>query len=190
VKKAQEVEVKIAATSATAVRKKLREAGFQIRTPRVLERNIVLDDSGQRLRRQGLLLRLRSAGKKILCTFKGPVDAGRHKRRDEYEFHADNLNDCLAVFGGLGYHPSFRLEKYRTEFARGDEPGLITLDETPIGLFMELEGPARWIDATAKSLGFSPADYITASYPALYFAWCREHSVQPGDMVFPKGRNA
>lgn len=188
--KPQEVEVKIAATSATALRKKLREAGFEIRTPRVLERNLVLDDSGQRLRRQGLLLRLRSAGKKVLCTFKGPVETGRHKRRDELEFRPDNLNDCLAVFEALGYHPSFRIEKYRTEFARRGQPGLITLDETPIGLFMELEGPARWIDATAKSLGFSPADYITASYPALYFAWCREHSVQPGDMVFPKGRNA
>ena len=57
-----------------------------------------------------------------------------------------------------------------------------------VRLFMELEGPPRWIDATAKSLGFSSADYITESYAALYFAWCRAHGEQPGDMVFPKGR--
>ena len=114
-KKPQEVEVKIAATSATAVRKKLRDAGFEVRAPRVLEQNILLDDRGRRLRRNGLLLRLRSAGKKVLCTFKGPVETGRHKRRDEYEFHPDSLNNCLAVFAGLGYHPSLRIEKYRTE---------------------------------------------------------------------------
>jgi adenylate cyclase class 2 len=190
VKKAQEVEVKIAATSATALRKRLRNAEFQIRAPRVFEQNIALDDATQRLFRTGLLLRLRSAGKKVLCTFKGPVTTGRHKKRDEYEFHADDLNACLAVFGGLGYHPSFRYEKYRTEFARGGERGCITLDETPIGLFLELEGPPRWIDAAAKTLGFSPADYITASYTELYFEWCRAHDLQPGDMVFAKGSTA
>jgi adenylate cyclase class 2 len=188
VKKAPEIEVKIAATSAAAVRKKLRDAGFEIRAPRVFEQNVALDDGGHRLFQSGLLLRLRSVGKKVLCTFKGPVKAGRHKKRDEFEFHADNLDSCLAVFGGLGYHPSFRYEKYRIELARGNEPGHITVDQTPIGLFLELEGPARWIDATAKSLGFSAADYITASYTALYFEWCRAHGEKPGDMVFGKGR--
>jgi len=58
------------------------------------------------------------------------------------------------------------------------------VDETPIGAYMELEGNARWIDRTARQLGFAPAHYITASYGSLYFEWCRARGIEPGDMVF------
>ena len=63
---------------------------------------------------------------------------------------------------------------------------MATLDETPIGMFMELEGTPTWIDRTARKLGFGQPDYITASYGRLYLDWCREHGVKPGNMVFPK----
>jgi adenylate cyclase class 2 len=96
------------------------------------------------------------------------------------------MSACLAVFAGLGYQPSFRYEKYRTEYQRAGEPGHATLDETPIGVFIELEGPPRWIDSTAKLLGFSRADYITLSYFALYSIWCGEHGATPGNMIFER----
>ena len=62
----------------------------------------------------------------------------------------------------------------------------MTLDETPIGVFLELEGPAKWIDSTAKELGFSYADYITASYGVLFAEWCKEYELSTRDMVFKK----
>jgi hypothetical protein len=34
------------------------------------------------------------------------------------------------------------------------------LDETPAGVFLELEGPSRWIDRTARRLGFAESDYL------------------------------
>ncbi len=46
--------------------------------------------------------------------------------------------------------------------------GVAMLDETPAGVFLELEGPPRWIDRTARRLGFGEADYITASYAELH----------------------
>jgi adenylate cyclase class 2 len=58
------------------------------------------------------------------------------------------------------------------------------LDETPIGWYMELEGAPRWIDRTARELGFSEDDYITASYGALYQQWSPSRGVKPADMVF------
>ena len=91
---------------------------------------------------------------------------------------------CLAVFGGLGFHETFRYEKYRTEFAREGEPGIATLDETPIGVYMELEGPSRWIDRTAKTLGFARGAYITASYGQLYTEWCESRGIKPSNMRF------
>ena len=68
----------------------------------------------------------------------------------------------------LGYQPSFAYEKFRTTFRAAGEEGIVTLDETPIGDFLELEGPGSWIDQTAITLGFGSADYITSSYAALY----------------------
>ena len=182
--KAQEVEIKLAVTGASAARKRIRAARFKTATPRVFEENIVLDTPDLALLKAGLLLRLRRAGKAVKCTFKGPQIAGRHKRRVEHEFRADDFDKALALFSGLGYSAVFRYEKYRTEFARAGEAGLVTLDETPIGVFIEIEGPARWIDRAAKELGYSRADYILASYGRLYAEWREAHASAPKDMVF------
>ena len=61
-----------------------------------------------------------------------------------------------------------------------------TRSETPIGVFLELEGAGRWIDRTAKTLGFSRRDYITAGYAALHAQWCREYGIASRDMKFEK----
>jgi adenylate cyclase class 2 len=192
-----EVEVKIAVTSAAQVRKILRDTKFSVVSPRVFEQNLVLDDARGSLKSNGLLLRVRTTGRRsaaenALCTFKGPAreTPTHHKKRVEREFHAGNADECLAVFAGIGFHPAFRYEKYRTVFKRrarrGEKgtQGVVTVDETPIGVFMELEGPALWIDRTAKDLGFSRADYITMSYARLWEYWRGEHAIPPGNMVF------
>lgn len=172
--------------SVAKARALLRRQSFVVIKPRVFEQNLVLDDAQGSLRERGLLLRVRGAGKIVTCTFKGSEVPGRHKRREEREFRAGDLDACVAVFAGLGFRETFRYEKYRTEFARNGEPGHVTLDETPVGVFMELEGPPRWIDRTAKALGFSRAMYITDSYSRLYEAWCQDKGVEPEDMRFRK----
>jgi adenylate cyclase class 2 len=183
-----EVEIKLAVQSAAKARALLRRFDFQVIAPRIFERNLVLDDDEGSLRARGMLLRVREAGKTSTCTFKGPDIPGRHKRRIEREFTASDPDSCLAVFAGVGFRESFRYEKYRTEFARPNDPGvatgIVTIDETPIGVFMELEGPARWIDTTAQALGFTRDAYITASYARLYFAWCEAYGIQPTGMCF------
>jgi adenylate cyclase class 2 len=183
-KKPEEIEVKIAAQSASVIRALLKSRGFRVLHPRVFEQNIVLDDSEGSVKARNLLLRVRSAGKIVTCTFKGKEAPGVHKRREEREFRASDLEECLALFKGIGFEPSLRYEKYRTEFIRDEEPGHVTLDETPIGVFMELEGPARWIDRTAKDLGFSRDDYITLSYGRLYEQWCAERGIESRNMSF------
>ncbi len=72
----------------------------------------------------------------------------------------------------------------RTTFEASGQEGIVTLDETPIGDFLELEGPESWIDRTALRLGFGPADYITSSYAALYEEHRRIHPTVPRDMQF------
>jgi adenylate cyclase class 2 len=184
VKPPVEIEIKLAVGSAAKGRALLRKHGFVVSMPRVFEQNLVLDDQQGSLRKRGLLLRVRGAGKTATCTFKGPEMPGRLKRREETEFEVSELAPCLAVFEALGYREAFRYEKYRTEFRRDGEHGIATLDETPIGVYVELEGPARWIDRTAKALGFSRDGYITVSYARLYFDWCAASGFEPAGMTF------
>ena len=179
-----ETEIKLSVASASAGREMLVRADFQIHVERSFEVNLVLDDSNGSLRNAHKLLRVREIGGKVVCTFKGPGVPGRHKQREEREFTASSSTEALALFHGLGFDPRFRYEKYRTEFARLGQAGVATLDETPIGCYLELEGDGEWIDATARELGFGDADYITASYASLYFEWCAKQGIQPGDFVF------
>jgi adenylate cyclase class 2 len=87
-----------------------------------------------------------------------------------------------AILERLGFKAAFRYEKYRAEYTDGK--GVATVDETPIGLYLELEGAPSWIDRTARALGFRRADYITASYYGLYREYCERRGEAVGDMVF------
>ena len=84
----------------------------------------------------------------------------------------------------LDFIPTFRYEKFRTAYRRPGEAGVATLDETPIGVYLELEGAPRWIDRTARRLGFAEADYSTASYYGLYADYCRTHGLPVTHMTW------
>ena len=184
---ALETEIKLRVPSPQAARRLLLRQRFRVTAPRVFESNLVLDTPGIALRSSGRLLRLRTSGKAHRITYKGPASVGRHKSREEIEFSLDDPAAAARVFAALGFEPLFRYEKYRTEFARPRNPGgIVTLDETPVGAFLELEGEPAWIDRVAADLGFSPSDYITASYGALYASWCRERGLEPSHMVFQR----
>jgi adenylate cyclase, class 2 len=182
----QETEVKLRVGSAAQARRLLRRAGFRVLRRRVFEENLVFDTPGHRLRSRGELLRLRRAGKHVTLTFKGAAAKGKHKSRLEIETGIADFASMEAVICGLGYLPSFRYEKYRTEYQVDLTGGVACLDETPIGVFLELEGAATWIDRWADSLGFEERHYITDSYVRLYEMVTRRRSTLLGDMVFTR----
>jgi adenylate cyclase, class 2 len=179
-----ETEIKLRIGSAADTRSLLRNQGFRIAKRRVFESNTIFDTPDLALRRKGTLLRLRQAGRRHILTFKGPLLAGEYKSRAEFESEFTDRDALVAILRHLGYAPVFRYEKYRTEYAKPGEAGITMLDETPIGAFLELEGPPRWIDRTARQLGYPPAAYITASYGYLYFAHCQSKGLTPRHMVF------
>jgi adenylate cyclase class 2 len=158
--------------------------GYALHEPRVLESDQIFDHSDAELRNGDQLLRLRRSGARSTVTYKGPTAPGRYKSREEIEFDVSDPANFELVLNRLGYTPRFRYEKYRTKFQAPGEPGIVTIDETPIGVFLELEGPAAWIDSTAARLGFLPSQYSTASYAALYRDYLRSHEGAPENMVF------
>ncbi|HYA98541.1 MAG TPA: adenylate cyclase, partial [Methylomirabilota bacterium] len=83
----------------------------------------------------------------------------------------------------------FRYEKHRTTYVlpaseRWAAGLLLEVDETPIGTFLELEGPPAAIDQAAQALGFSYRDYVVKNYLELYAEDCRRRGEQPRDMLF------
>jgi adenylate cyclase class 2 len=180
-----ETEIKLRIKDGVEAAVKLLEAhGCRIRSPRILQSDQVFDLPDGALRQSGRLLRVRTCGGVSTLTFKGPARPGRHKSREELEATTPDSDALAAILDRLGYVQSFRYEKYRTAFSDGQEdPGLIALDETPIGVFVELEGPEEWIDRTAHLLGFAASNYITASYGSLYREYLERHGGPP-DMIF------
>jgi adenylate cyclase class 2 len=183
---AVETEIKLRLTQGPKrARALLEQHGFQVTGPRQLETDQIFDLPTGELRQRGRVLRLRSTGGQWTVTYKGPADtSAKHKSREEIETDVSDGAVFAEILERLGYRPTFAYEKFRTTFKVAGEEGIATLDETPIGDFLELEGPGYWIDQTAVKLGFGPADYITSSYAALYEEHRRTHATVPRDMQF------
>ncbi len=177
----REVEIKLRLKDSAEGRRLLKRAQFRIAKRRVFEQNTLFDNGEQGLRQTGTLLRLRTCGPRHILTLKGPAEPGRHKTREELELDIRDRGTFEEILARLGYRPAYRYEKYRTEYRQPDSAGSAMLDETPVGVFLELEGPPEWIDRTAGTLGFSEGDYITLSYLELHR---RVTGGETGDMVF------
>jgi len=180
----REVEIKLRVHSAETARRLLRGSGFSVVRRRTLEQDAVYDTREGALRKRAQLLRVRNYGSSAFLTYKGPPRRGRHKDREEIETTVSNSQALCRMLERLGMQPSFRYEKYRTEFTKPGGAGTAMLDETPIGVFIELEGPPEWIDSTAEELGFAEGDYITASYAGLYFESRGTRPETPAEMLF------
>jgi|SRR5579862_2461934 len=185
-----ETEVKLAVKNPKGLRQLLTEQGFRIILPRHFESNILFDFPDTRLRKLRCLVRLRYMGDQALLTYKGtPLRSRDYKIRPEYESKVEDGHRVHEILLHLGLQEMFSYEKYRTIYApRGkrdasDGPHLV-FDETPVGTFIELEGPQRWIDEVARQLGYSRQDYIKESYAALYRKKCQREGKVPGNMLF------
>jgi len=177
-----EIEIKFPVADVRALNRRLRKSGFRLVTRRTHEMNTLYDLPGQLLRGRGELLRLRKYGPAWVLTHKAKGKAGRHKTRAENETTIADGASMEAILHALGFSPTFRYEKFRAEWSDGK--GHVVVDETPIGNFGEIEGPARWIDRTARLLQIPPSNYITATYTSLFFQWKQQTGSPANEMTF------
>ena len=180
----REVEIKFLIDDMGSLTARLKEAGFHELTAPTHEFNTLYDQPGGKLRRRGALLRLRKFGEKWTLTYKDKSGSktAKHKSRREIETPVEKGEAMERIIESLGYKPSFRYEKLRSEWS--DSTGHVVLDKTPIGSYGEIEGPPKWIDATARLLQIAPSEYITLSYSELFLAWKRKTKCAAVDMTF------
>ena len=181
-----ETEIKFRLDDLAGMSERLKAAGFQVKTPRSFESNVLYDTPDRRMRARTEILRLRSYAGRWTLTHKRLPDAGpgedTHKHRVETETQVSDGEALATVFRSLGLTPAFYYEKWRTEWE--DAEGHCVVDETPIGNFAELEGPPAWIDHTAQRLGVAHTQYITLSYGRLFDRWREQQGSSAQDLTF------
>lgn len=209
----EEIEIKLRVPDVAELRRRLKHLRAKELSPRTYESNTLYDTPQSDLRRRGQLIRIRleqpasrvenrrpNENAAALLTYKGPTrlsrvatTVGAHSKirsefkiKEEAEVSLTGPREIARILRALGLRPAFRYEKFRTTYALPGVCGLkIELDETPLGIYLELEGPFAGIDRGACLLGYGRQDYIRASYGALYLAECRKAGRKPGDMLFP-----
>jgi len=208
----REIEIKLRVPDLSAVHRRLKRLRARKILPRTYEKNTLYDTRNDDLRRRGQLIRIRierpssggrgqrtEANAGAILTYKGPsrpsrnaktLDQGANranhfKVRNEEEVSFNGAGRLEGILCALGLRPVFRYEKFRTTYVLRAIPGLkVELDETPIGTYLELEGPVAGINRAARLLGYAKRDYMTETYGSLYLADCRRRGRKPGDMVF------
>jgi adenylate cyclase class 2 len=177
-------EIKRRCESAAEARAAILAAGATPLHGRRLQEDSLLDSEEETLRRRRCVLRVRVENGKSRITFKGPVQPSVVKLREELETVVGDGEVLLHILEELGLHVWFRYEKYREEFSHEDV--IVAVDETPVGVFVEIEGSENGIMAMADALGRTPDDYVLDSYRGLFLKHREQFGLTGTDMVFDR----
>jgi adenylate cyclase class 2 len=179
----KELEVKFYIVNMEMVGNYIKSSGGVLVQPRTHEYNLLFDTLGGRLHQNRQILRLRQD---IDCylTFKGPgfSKEGVYARK-EVEISVSDFDLAKAFLEALDYEVTMIYEKYRTKYDFDEVQ--VTIDEMPIGDFIEVEGPdGDKIRTVSKQLGLSWGKRILDSYDTLFLAVCDSLGMGIADMTF------
>ncbi len=180
-----ESELKIRVADLEPVKASLQRARAVVVQLMAREINLLLDTEDGRLRRAGSVLRLRQHGDRKILTYKGPVSyRGEIKERPEHETEVVDLDRIGEILFHLGFSVFMRYEKDREEWRLEDVS--VVLDHTPMGDFVEVEGPPERLEDMVNLLGLDIAAAVRGSYVSLWQDYRASHPTLdlPFDMVF------
>jgi predicted adenylyl cyclase CyaB len=101
---ALEREIKLRFACADDARARILALGATPLRGRRLQEDCLLDTDDEQLRRQRSVLRIRNEGGKSLLTFKGPVQPGWIKIREEHETVVADGDVLMSILEALGLH--------------------------------------------------------------------------------------
>lgn len=173
--KEQEIEVKFYVRDLAKVEQTLQKLNARPAQKRALETNLRFDTADTALGRHRRVLRLRRPAPGYspddpqgLMTYKGPTQSGQAiSIRQEIEVVVSDFESALHLLEALGYQVVVMYEKWRTVYLVGQVD--VDLDETPLGYFIEIEGPnTASIQDVAVKLGLDWEARSGESYMALF----------------------
>lgn len=181
---ALEIECKYRVESHEPIRRALAKAGASC-DGRFRETNHIYDTPESTLRNAGSGLRLRiwdpeSGGSPIIeLTYKGPIQPGSMKSRDEQEVIVSDGEQMQAILKSLGFVAVLRYRKSRERWRFDD--CRIELDDLPLlGTFVEIEGPNEaTIQQTATRLKLARTAHVKDTYIHMLLEACRQGHLDP-----------
>ncbi|MDD3948380.1 MAG: class IV adenylate cyclase [Anaerolineaceae bacterium] len=179
----QEIEVKFLIKDYERLINKIKNLGLVCARPRTHELNLRYDTPDQGLVSASQVLRLRKDDLARL-TFKGPGKLQEDVlTRKEIEVVVSDFEATHRLLEALGYQVVLIYEKYRANYLI--DTLILSLDETPLGVFVELEGesPAQ-VKSAAKLLGLDWEQRINLSYSALLGLYNRNTANSFRDLSF------
>jgi adenylate cyclase class 2 len=180
-----ETELKIPVRDLDSIRTQLEQSkGRRVREAN-RETNALFDTKSRTLMAKGHALRLRRVAGQAILTLKGPARyLGPIKRRTELEVEVGDAETLSAMLRMLGFEIAVRYEKDREVWSLGAVE--VALDRTPMGDFVEIEGPPGTLPGVASELGLDLSSAVQGSYLSLWEQYRRDrpHLALPADMVF------
>jgi predicted adenylyl cyclase CyaB len=185
-----EIEAKLAVASHEPVRRALARQRAEP-LGRVLETNHILDTAEGTLRSAGTALRLRvnepvdGGPPRAILTYKGPVQPGSLKRRDEIEVSVADAVTALDLLAALGFVLVLVYRKRRESYRLAD--CRVELDEVPFaGCFVEIEGPTEQAVAAGQArIGLADVPHEPGTYVDMLMDHCARTGTDPLRVDFP-----
>ena len=162
----QEIEVKFLLKNYAALMQKIADLQLPCSQERIHEFNLRYDLPDGSLVAQKQVLRLRKDTQARL-TFKGPgIMEEEVLLRKEIEVMVSDFDTTKRLLEALGYQVVMMYEKYRANYLM--DSLVLSVDETPFGLFIELEGESPvQVHLAANVFGLDWEQRINLSYSAL-----------------------
>ncbi len=161
-----EVELKFQIENIEELEGRILKAGGRKAEDFVFEDNLLFDTEENRLMGKGSALRLRKRGERCWLTYKGPVLSDpEFKVREELEVRVEDFEKTRGILERIGFRVKFRYQKYTAKYIIGKV--VLSLDRTPIGDFVELEGERDEVQKVRQLLELSGADPVRKDYIAL-----------------------
>lgn len=183
-KKNQEIEAKFPVKDLSGFIAKLKSLGAELVLDDAYEHNILLDTPERELLKSSARLRLRDENGKFILTYKQTRKKENNiSYRDEIETSVDDIENARLIFERLGYEVNFEYEKYRSTYRMQD--GLIMLDRTPLGSFIEIEAAGKdEIRLIAQKIELDWDLRTDKSYVQLFEEWASKTGCSSRKMLF------
>lgn len=177
----KEIEVKVPVKDFRRIKSILKKINAEKIKKFTKEKNILFDHEVLKLKEKDWVFRIRKFGKENILTLKTKKKGKKgFKVREEINLKFENFNKMLKLLKKIGFYESFYYEKFREEYRY--KGLLISLDKTPVGNYVEIEGIYNEILDFLKILGLKLEQTLALSYLQIF----RMFNKKENKMVFKK----
>lgn len=178
-----EKEIKLRIEDPVSLSADLKRKGARF-IGKAFQRTVRFDDQNASLALRGIALRVRSGLCDVVTVKRKLDDAGGVSQREEYEAEVEDIEIFRRMFIALGFDRERIMEKYRMDFEFNGT--LVSVDEMPFGMFVEIEGEEDKISETVNLLGLYGKERILGSYWDVFEEYKKEHGFAGENIEFEK----